>query len=348
MLFADDIIDRSDRGGSLASARQHYRAYLVLGAQGPDIFYHNQRRKPSGLAYGSLMHRRGYGTAVAHMWKWSRDQGLGTDSWAAAWIVGFASHAILDRHTHPYINARSGWVEAGKPETERFRSMHPFLERLVDVELLRLRNGKHPNDVDFFTQSNCGEAPPPEWVELMSYALRNTYRKGRDDDRLDSRLRSAYLDTTGFYRFTNCVDAAHLREGLAREKRGDVGDRWLSIVHPPTVPGELDVLNRGHHPWTHPCSSREVHHEGFEELYQRAVDEGASMIDRMVRVWNRQDDEAFAEIEAVVANWNLSDGRQSERPCTKHHATPLPLREAQDELRRRIRDGEAGGRLCSP
>ena len=41
--------------------------FLVLGAQGPDIFYHNRRRKPSGLHFGALIHRKGYGRLTAAM-----------------------------------------------------------------------------------------------------------------------------------------------------------------------------------------------------------------------------------------------------------------------------------------
>jgi hypothetical protein len=40
-------------------------AWFALGCQGPDIFYHNQRTKPSGLHYGALAHRRRYGSLAA-------------------------------------------------------------------------------------------------------------------------------------------------------------------------------------------------------------------------------------------------------------------------------------------
>lgn len=343
MLHAQEIVAASAHAGRLAPLLEEPRsAYLVLGAQGPDIFYHNQRRRPTGISYGSLMHRRGYGSAVAAMWEHARSTGASLESWQAAWVLGFASHAILDRHTHPYINARSGWPESDNPDSDRYRSMHPFLERLIDVELLRHKRLAHPADVDFFSRVSCGEEPPGQWVDLMAAALRASYRKASSDAHLEERLRNAYLDSMGYYRFTNRVDADYLETALRREDAGDVGGRWLSIVHPPEVPDDLDVLNLGHAPWPHPCSSHEESTDSFVDRYDAAVREGATVVDRIVAAWDGSPADGRSEIEQAVANWNLSDGRATERPCRKRHAVPLPLRELQDRIRESIRAGRGG------
>jgi hypothetical protein len=342
LLYAEDILARCMHAGRLHTlALPPNRSYLVLGAQGPDVFYHNQRRRPTALAYGSLMHRRRYGTAVAHMWEWARAHDLTMDSWAAAWLVGFASHAILDRYTHPFINAHAGWPESGKPETERFRSMHPFLERIIDVQLLKDHRQLHPNDLDFYRQVSCGEEPPRNWIALMTHALGQTYDKAAADALLDERLRSAYLDTMGYYRFTNRVDADYLREALEKEERGELDSRWLSIVHPPEVPGDVDVLNRAHHEWPHPCSLAETSNESFLDCYERAVRVGSETVDRIVEAWTLGYERGLAEIENAVTDWNLSDGRPTERPCPKRHAVPLPLAELQKRIRASIREGRA-------
>ncbi|HKJ85553.1 MAG TPA: zinc dependent phospholipase C family protein [Spirochaetia bacterium] len=343
LLFAEEAIARSDRAGELTRILDApANAYLVLGAQGPDIFYHNQRRRPSGLAYGSLMHRRGYGTAVANMWV--RARAIGAGAWATAWIIGFATHAVLDRHAHPYINSRSGWPQQGKPETDRFRSMHAFLERLIDVELLRRTRDMHPNDLEFFERVSCADEPPSEWVDLVAYGLRETYTKAAEDAQLVERLRGAFLDAMGYYRFTSRVDAEYLEKGLAREESGEIGPRWLSIVHPPEVPPDLDVLNEAHEEWPHPCSIEDRRTASFLDCYEDAVDEAASMIDTMVGSWEAEPAEGRAVIEAAVKNWNLSDGRPTQWPCPKHHSAPLPLPELQARMRESIRRGD-GGRL---
>ncbi len=345
LLYAEEILSGSDHAHRLAAILERpAHAYLALGAQGPDIFYHNQRRRPTGIGYGSLMHRRGYGSAVAAMWEHARASGAPADSWQAAWVLGFASHAILDRHTHPYINAHAGWVEHGSPDSERYRSMHPFLERLIDVELSRRRRGVHPNDLDFYSQVTCGDDPPPPWIDLMAAALSATYRKASSDAHLRERLQNAYLDTMGYYAFTNRVDQGYLEAAVRREDAGEIGSRWMSIVHPPEVPADLDVLNLDHTPWPHPCSTYEESTDSFVDRYDAAVAEGVAVVNRVVEAWELPASSGYGEIEHAVANWNLSDGRPTERPCHKRHAVPLPLRELQDRIRASVRDGN-GGRL---
>jgi hypothetical protein len=343
MLHAEEVVARGDHTDWLAHLLEPpARAYLVLGAQGPDIFYHNQRRRPTGIAYGSLMHRRGYGSAVAAMWRHARSAGASLGSWQSAWVLGFASHAILDRHTHPYINAHAGWPEQDRPDTERYRSMHPFLERLIDVELLRRRRGIHPNELDFFSRVSCGPEPPEAWVDLMSVALRTVYRKATTDSHLSERLRNAYLDTMGYYRFTNRVDDAYLETAVEREDAGEIGSRWLSIVHPLEVPTDLDVLNLEHESWPHPCSSHEGSTESFVDRYEAAVAEGVVVVDRIAAAWDLPEEAGSARIRQAVADWNLSDGRPTERPCRKRHAVPLPLPELQERMRDSIRTGRGG------
>ena len=68
-LFGEDVIAEiyrsiGSRFGLVADkAREKilgsYRAAFTLGCQGPDLFYHNQRSRPVGLEYGTLLHRRG-------------------------------------------------------------------------------------------------------------------------------------------------------------------------------------------------------------------------------------------------------------------------------------------------
>ena len=342
LLFAEDCCSKA---GLQSLGEPANRSYLALGAQGPDLFYHNQRRKPSGLTYGSLMHRHSYGSAVSHMATWTWTQGLPLESWAGAWVVGFATHAILDRFAHPYINYFSGWVEPGDPHTERFRSMHPFLERLIDVALLNSVRGMHPNSLNFSELSNCGESPSAAWLDMVETALSATYQVAAGDAELRDRLTSAYLDTAGYYRFTNVVDEHSLREGLGREERGEIGARWLSIVHPLSVPDTVDVLNEGHATWTHPCNGKERYSDSFRDRYNQALASATVMVGEIADAWNdtsHSAEDRRRRIEDAVGNWNLSDGRNTERPCRKHRADPLPLRELQNQIRDSVQSGGDG------
>ena len=340
MLFADATTTSLDP--ELQRAVAQSRPYLVLGSQGPDLFYHNQRRRPTGLAYGSLMHRHGYGSTVAGMYDWALERGYASDHWTFAWTLGFASHAILDRWSHPYINSLSGWVDQHDPDTEKYRSMHPFLERLIDVALLEEQQQRHPNEIDFYSQVTLGDEPPEEWLDLMAHALCYAYRKARHDSRLRERLVSAYLDTNGYYQFTNAPDKPYMEGGLAREEAGQIRSIWLSIVHPPDLPEDVDILNLQHSQWPHPCDAEDIRTDSFMDLYQNALAESRNVARTLAGAWGEDGQhEAIAE---AVADWNLSDGHRTERPCKRRFSAPLPLREVQDRMKESIRGGN-GGRI---
>ncbi|MEW5815130.1 MAG: hypothetical protein AB1798_07000, partial [Spirochaetota bacterium] len=118
-IFADELLRRS-LGKEESSTLNRYYPLLTLAAQGPDIFYHNQRTKPSGFSFGRLIHTNGFGLLIAAMLKYAIRKNAGLYSDLAVFILGFTSHAFLDRKTHPYIIYFSGWVEPGKAETESF------------------------------------------------------------------------------------------------------------------------------------------------------------------------------------------------------------------------------------
>ena len=94
-------------------------SYYVLGAQGPDLFLHSQRRKPRGIQYGGLLHRKGFASFAASL-------AVGSSE-AQRYAAGFITHVVLDRGSHPFINYFAGWWDRGRPETRRYQHMHPFL-----------------------------------------------------------------------------------------------------------------------------------------------------------------------------------------------------------------------------
>ena len=115
--------------------------WFRLGCQGPDIFYHNQRTMPSGLHYGSLAHRRGYGSIVAGFARAMGEEEGRPDSAPGAYLLGMATHAAIDRATHPFVVYFSGWARPGDPDSRKLRGCHPFLERILDILLLRRSRG---------------------------------------------------------------------------------------------------------------------------------------------------------------------------------------------------------------
>lgn len=326
-------------------------AYLALGAQGPDLFYHNQRRRPTGIQYGTLLHRRGYGSVTAAMVSTAVQRAAPPSSAIGAYIVAFITHAILDRRLHPYINYKAGRPVQGDPSTERFRTMHAFLERLIDVALLQELRGMTVREYSFFWKIEPMVTAEPDgtgWIHLIGGALAGAFDRAANDTKLNQRLHNAWLDAVGYYRFTDSVTPAYLTEALRRESVGDVRPTWLSIIHPPNIPPDLDVLNLQHADWTHPCSSRRRSTASVVDMYRSAVDESIPIVTNVVAIWNEAlshsevSREASTAITEAVGDYNLSDGRPRKRPCRPRHMDPFPLAELQQEIRASIKRGDGG------
>ena len=99
--------------------------FFRFGCQGPDIFYHNRRTMPSGLHYGALAHRRGFGSLVAGAAASLPAAEREATSASAAYLLGLATHAAVDRATHPFIIYFSGWALPSDPGSGGFGAATP-------------------------------------------------------------------------------------------------------------------------------------------------------------------------------------------------------------------------------
>lgn len=309
--------------------------YLTLGAQGPDIFYHNRRRKPSGLLYGALQHRKNYGRVVAAMIGWARERGISLQSEAGMFVAGYAAHAVLDRTLHPFINYYSDM-----PDSRVFPRAHAFFERIVDVLLMRRVRGLEPREVDFRAAVDCGAALPPVLGEMLAAGFTAAFDRTADDADLPTRLENAYLDSMGFYDHTNMVDHAAMRRALAHAEDERRERAFIALLHPPELPDGRDFANAEHARWCHPCDEHETSTASLYDLYDRAVDGATRVLGGLAAGWedriplfDAQAEPTEPSVEALVGNHNLSDERLL--PCARVCAAPLPLLEIVDELRAR-------------
>ena len=300
-----------------------HRHYWVFGAQGPDFFLHNHRTKPSGLVFGKLLHTDGYGTFVANLLDCAVDEGHGLDSELGAFIAGFVTHAVLDRWTHPFINYFAGWVEPDQPQSTRFYNCHAFLERIIDVLLLKIMADTDISEYDFFEHVNFGPDLPPILLRAIVKALESTFVEFEGHRYTGVRVGNAYSDTIGFYDFTNPIDEGHLRHAFERDGGGaDPSRRFLALFHPRQLP-DLDYLNGAHKSWNHPGDSSERHSESFVDLFERAAEEVVTPLLTVgaVLAGNISASDAIE----TIGNQNLSDGSQRKRRRKLDLIDPLPL-----------------------
>jgi len=336
LVFAEDMVTRCF-GTDHPFLREH-GSIFALGAQGPDIFYHNQRTMPTAIYYGVLLHRHGYGKFCAHLVDFAMREHLDFHSAEGAFIAAYITHAVLDRYTHPFINYFSGWPDPEDKSTERFRSMHPFFERIIDLFVLSRFRGITVNDYDFAGRVSCGDDAPRLVSRIQRLALSESYRRARNDESLAERLRNAYSDAMGYYRYSNTITPDRLAEGLRREKLGDIGPRWLAILHPISLLPDIDYLNEAGSVWFEPCEEGERTSASFWDLYREAGTECSAALSQLERAWSGNL-ELFGQsdsLESAIGNGGLSDRSGRTSPCTKSRSSPLPLSELLTHLRRRI------------
>jgi hypothetical protein len=320
-VFAQEAFD-------LAIGRVPSDPQLAFGAQGPDFCLHSHRTKPTGLIFGQLLHSEGYGTFVRHLVEYGRRNGLTADSPFGVFVASFATHAVLDRATHPFINYFSGWVTPRNPESEQYSNCHAFYERIIDVFVLRVRAGESIDRYDFFPNVDCGEDMPPDLSAAISEAIVSTYPEYSSIEKVKRRIENAYFDTRNFYVFTNPLDG-HARRIAYEREHGLAGTptRLLALFHPTSLP-ELDYLNGARGDWNHPGIAEEKHTESFFDLYEAALNTAAEAIRAVAdALEGRITDE---QLEATVGNENLSDGRKKKIRRKLEIVRPLPL---QDVLR---------------
>ena len=328
LVFAEEAVSRTLGEEGTTLLRTHGNL-LRFAAQGPDIFYHNQRTMPTGLRYGVALHKHGYGTMVGELVREAQRLGMGPGSELGAFILGFATHPILDRRTHPYIIHFAGWDEGGRQGANRTYHTHPFLERILDLLVLAERRGIEPQQFDFLPLVRCAYGLPYPVLKALVKGLHATYpsfsRKSLDR----ARIENAYHDTIFFYKLTNHLNAEMPRLAWKKDRKEGFRQRRMGLLHPREVPPGVDFLNRQGRAWCHPCDDTAVSHAGFLDLYEQALEESVratrSIADALA---GRARPESAA---AAIGDLSLDTGRE---PCTPRFSNPFPLRDILDGMYR--------------
>ncbi len=309
------------------------RHAVYIGAQGPDIFYHNRRSSPSGLLAGSVIHRKGFGSVSARMLEHCLLNGFDHNSPQGVYTLAFISHGIMDRVFHPYINYFAGWVD-GSAESENYRFCHPFLERILDGALactLCPDNTDYSpgddqplNNYSFADKFDAGSEMPHALRETLEFALKQSYSRMSRDEQLGARIQNAYADSCGFY---------HYCEG-PRSPR--IPCQWAALLHPKKLPADIDFLNLKGTQWFDPCDQDKAHSWSVHKLFSRALEQ-ATRICRPVRdiLAGGDPPKNYPGLPAELGDHGLrSDvpGQDMDSPCTLKHRDPLPLKAVLEQI----------------
>jgi hypothetical protein len=330
-LLIEDVISHPEIAGALDATDPRCRGIMIAGAQGPDFFLHNHRRKPRGFRYGALLHRKGNAAllaslaAVAHSGEYAND--------LTGYALAYTSHVWFDRFAHPYINWSAGW--RGNPDAHPDRpAMHAFLERLIDVQLLRVLRDESVEEYNFAARLPRRGGDFFRMRPYLIEALRDALVSAAGDDQLPRRLLNALHDSLGFYRFTESPDERYFSVARYRERKHEISPRWLSLVHPPEELIRLDTLNFSRRRWSHPCALDIISDETVPQIYERARARTIESARIWLRAAEHPSQERLAAVREDIGETNLNDGIVADPPCHRTFCDPLPLIELYHEIKR--------------
>jgi hypothetical protein len=312
------------RGDRLGADR-----FAVLGAQGPDLFLHNQRTEPSGLRFGVALHAKGYGSYVRALAEAAVKAGAGADSPEAAYVYAYASHAFLDRAVHPFIACFAGFVDPRDPGTGKYAQMHAFFERIIDVLCFERSVGADLGGYDFFGSVDCGAHMPPSLVALNESALLATRGVGEAPETIRKKIENAYSDTMNIYRLTNPPDTENRERAREHDGRQNSRKKFLALFHPAALPTDIDFANAARAAWRDPLSDGTTRNESLWDLFDAAEGKAVPALRLIADVFAGK--AAADGIAAAVGEGNLSNGKEG-RASRKKFMEPLPLPELLDSL----------------
>jgi len=355
VLFGEDLADAllpyAPQTWSRSRWDEACQAAFAAGCQGPDLFYHSRRTRPLALAYGSLLHRRGFGDFCVRLLKTALpapSQGMNP---CGAYALGFLSHAALDRACHPYIIYKSAGIPAGHEGNGLY---HPFLERILDALMLKRLRGIETAEWNQGPLTKACSNPPPGLKGLIAEALRAAFpEKAAADASLALRIDGAFADSARFYSLTD--PAKTLAETL--DAPPPLNRRYLSVVYPLNLPGDIDFLNLSQKPWHYPYRPPSIATQespaakpdtrSFPEIYADALKTAANAITPCIARYLETGvlpPEAAAE---GIGNGGLSIQDGEGKPCGPNFSRPLPL-DAVLERQCRMRENRNLARLEIP
>ncbi len=344
VLFGQDALARAagrEADPALASfvealLAEHGSAF-ALGCQGPDVFYHSQHSRPVAIQYGTLLHRRSYGTFCAALFErvlLGKDRGRPAFSELlsaeGAYALGFATHAFLDRETHPYIVSKAGWVAPSRPETARYARCHAFFERIIDALMLERLRGVSAAAWDQAAILASACASPAEGIKsAIVEALIDAFpERAAPDASLALRVDNAFKDAGAFYRVTDPARTSlnlRLIDGFDYLSSA-VGRSSVALVYPERFTLGLDYLNLARGEWLNPCPDCGSDRRSFPDLYEAALEAASAFLQAFLTHF-RDANWIMEGAAARIGDGGLSIVDREGNPCAPARADPLPLDE---------------------
>ncbi|CDQ21132.1 zinc dependent phospholipase C family protein [Halobacillus karajensis] len=296
ILFADQLCEDLGREDILKTSS----TVLHMGAQGPDpFFYHNflpflpNKKVPE---IGRILHTEKCGPFLLDM----IERGKTAKNTLQVYILGFLSHHILDRHTHPYIHYHAGYVA----------HKHQELEVIIDTILLKRERNQHSWKTPVHKEIKIGKEIVPI-TSLLESLLRVHF----------PTIHEKYKTKDIYHSFLHMQAAQRVLYDPWKWKNVWFHSLVSPFSHQPIVE-HRDFLNEDRLEWNHPATF-EKRNESFLDLYEFAIDEGRTLFQNTFDYWESSDISLLSEIQKDVANISYDTGEPLETSLRNQYSSPI-------------------------
>lgn len=297
ILFCEEVVDTV---GNVHPFSQQIENYMRLGAQGPDpFFYYNfwpwVKNEPVHQV-GASLHTSQCGIFLLDMIEAAKNN----SNEVKAFVIGFVTHHVLDRNTHPYIHYRAGY------EGNDHQRLEIQIDTLMMDKYHNLKTWKNP----VYKEIDIGRNFDARITRLLATLINEHYPNLSRTD--DTYIQKAYRDM---------LLALKILSDPSGIKNKILGNLISAYSHQP-IHDDVDYLNLNHTTWFHPATN-EPSNKSFIELYNESRVEGIDIITEVLNYWEKGASYSMEKLKGLIGNISYDTGKPLELGLENKYSEPI-------------------------
>ncbi|UFU00460.1 zinc dependent phospholipase C family protein [Radiobacillus kanasensis] len=281
ILFCDELLETINE----PSCGEH-ETYLNLGAQGPDpFFYHNflpWKKDKKVNQIGTLLHTEQCGDFLTFLIQKAPQYG----EKAKAYVLGFVTHHILDRNTHPYIHYKAGYE----------RNNHQYLEVIIDTIMMNRFRNQDTWKFAVYKEIDVGHKLDEDVNQLMKEAIQTHFPEAV------SNLSPDYVKDS----YRDMKRALMIVSDSTGLKNVFLSSLISSFSHRP-IKEKKDYLGEERNTWYHPAT-KEPSTKSFVDLYEEGKIEGTEVLKELLKYWESPTENQLSKLQALLDDISYDTG----------------------------------------
>lgn len=298
ILFCEEVLEGLENSAQFTN---EWKNYLNLGAQGPDpFFYHNflpWKKDTRVNLVGEYLHKEQCGPFLMDLIK----DGMKLSTNSKAYILGFVTHHILDRNTHPYIHYHAGYEN----------NNHQRLEVIIDTIMMKESRNVNTWKVPVYKEINIGPRLDEEINSLLEKSIEKYY-----GNKL-TNLPEQYIQAS----YSQMKSALRILFDPYKWKNTLFATLVSAFSHQP-LKDEKDYLNEEKRTWRHPATN-EPQNDTFLSLYEQAKKEGIEVIQAVLSYWKNPNEANEKHLKTLIDNISYDTGKPVSENLEVRYAEPI-------------------------